>query len=98
MSEVMAITLYFRLTAPYLHDFTLAFLHHMAQRLDYIGADSRIRTCDPLITNEMLYQLSYTGVYLIYFNLLSLKRQDSFNISGRLSLLPGEIGGCCAVR
>ena len=25
------------------------------------GADDRIRTGDPLITNEMLYQLSYIG-------------------------------------
>ena len=25
------------------------------------GAGSRIRTRDPLITNQMLYQLSYTG-------------------------------------
>ena len=25
------------------------------------GAGNRIRTCDPLITNEMLYQLSYSG-------------------------------------
>lgn len=25
------------------------------------GAGTRIRTTDPLITNEMLYQLSYTG-------------------------------------
>ena len=28
------------------------------------GAGSRIRTRDPLITNQMLYQLSYTGVFL----------------------------------
>ncbi len=26
-----------------------------------IGAGSRIRTRDPLITNQVLYQLSYTG-------------------------------------
>lgn len=31
-------------------------------RSSILGADSRIRTCDPLITNEMLYQLSYTGI------------------------------------
>lgn len=26
------------------------------------GAPDRIRTCDPLITNQVLYQLSYKGV------------------------------------
>ena len=25
------------------------------------GADNRVRTRDPLITNQVLYQLSYTG-------------------------------------
>ena len=29
------------------------------------GADDRIRTGDPLITNEMLYQLSYVGLNTI---------------------------------
>ncbi|MBP2640994.1 MAG: hypothetical protein H6Q66_1945 [Firmicutes bacterium] len=33
----------------------------MLGNLDFTGADNRIRTYDPLITNEMLYQLSYTG-------------------------------------
>ena len=28
------------------------------QRLDPIGAGYRTRTCDPLITNQVLYQLS----------------------------------------
>ena len=31
--------------------------------LDFIGATNRIRTYDPLITNEMLCQLSYSGKY-----------------------------------
>ena len=26
------------------------------------GALDRIRTCDPLITNQVLYQLSYKGI------------------------------------
>ena len=26
------------------------------------GADGRVRTCDLLVTNELLYQLSYIGV------------------------------------
>jgi hypothetical protein len=26
-----------------------------------IGAANRIRTCDPVITNDVLYQLSYCG-------------------------------------
>ena len=30
----------------------------------YDGAGSRIRTDDLLITNQLLYQLSYAGVYL----------------------------------
>lgn len=30
------------------------------------GADNRIRTNDLLITNEPLYQLSYTGIYVSY--------------------------------
>ena len=29
------------------------------------GADDRIRTGDPLITNEMLYQLSYVGYRVV---------------------------------
>lgn len=28
------------------------------------GAGERIRTLDPLITSQMLYQLSYTGIYI----------------------------------
>jgi hypothetical protein len=27
------------------------------------GADERLRTPDPLITNPLLYQLSYIGIY-----------------------------------
>jgi hypothetical protein len=30
----------------------------------FIGAGERIRTPDPLITNQLLYQLSYAGVWL----------------------------------
>ena len=29
--------------------------------LEIFGAGSRVRTRDPLITNQVLYQLSYTG-------------------------------------
>ncbi len=29
--------------------------------LEFCGAGSRVRTRDPLITNQVLYQLSYTG-------------------------------------
>ena len=32
-----------------------------ARRDDDSGAGSRIRTRDPLITNQVLYQLSYAG-------------------------------------
>jgi hypothetical protein len=31
------------------------------QVLDLAGAANRIRTCDPVITNDVLYQLSYCG-------------------------------------
>ena len=27
------------------------------------GADKKIRTSDPIITNDVLYQLSYIGIY-----------------------------------
>jgi hypothetical protein len=30
--------------------------------IDFIGAARGIRTPDPLITNEVLYQLSYCGI------------------------------------
>jgi hypothetical protein len=30
--------------------------------LEISGAGSRVRTRDPLITNQVLYQLSYTGM------------------------------------
>jgi hypothetical protein len=32
------------------------------QVLDLAGAANRIRTCDPVITNDVLYQLSYCGI------------------------------------
>src|SRR3981081_4486822 len=32
-----------------------------AQVFDLTGAANRIRTCDPVITNDVLYQLSYCG-------------------------------------
>ena len=38
-------------------------LSHIRQPLDFFGATNRIRTYDPLITNEMLCQLSYSGKY-----------------------------------
>jgi hypothetical protein len=33
------------------------------------GADERDRTADLLITNQLLYQLSYVGVWLTFFSL-----------------------------
>ena len=30
------------------------------------GADDRSRTCDLLITNQLLYQLSYNGMLLVF--------------------------------
>ena len=39
------------------------YLRHLQNQLGFKdGADDRIRTGDPLITNEMLYQLSYVGL------------------------------------
>ena len=32
-----------------------------SQPLDFIGAGTKSRTRDPLITSQLLYQLSYTG-------------------------------------
>ena len=33
------------------------------QKIDHHGADARIRTADLLITNQLLYQLSYIGLH-----------------------------------
>ena len=33
------------------------------------GAGEGIRTPDPLITNQMLYQLSYAGVLCVFFDI-----------------------------
>ena len=41
------------------------YLRNLQNRLEFKnGADDRIQTGDPLITNEMLYQLSYVGLSL----------------------------------
>ncbi len=34
--------------------------------LEISGAGSRVRTRDPLITNQVLYQLSYTGIVVAF--------------------------------
>ena len=47
----------FSLTPAWLQSFPSAALRAKA------GAGSRIRTDDLLITNQLLYQLSYAGVY-----------------------------------
>ncbi len=47
----------FSLTPAWLQSFPSAALRAKA------GADSRIRTDDLLITNQLLYQLSYAGIY-----------------------------------
>ena len=48
------------------HKDTSSFLNY---QIYFFGATSRIRTNDRLITNQLLYQLSYGG---IYFNLSKL--------------------------
>jgi hypothetical protein len=40
----------------------------------YHGAGSRIRTDDLLITNQLLYQLSYAGIYEGKYSLMRLPR------------------------
>ncbi len=42
-------------------DKTVRAFHRTMQVIKNIGAGNRSRTCDPLITNQMLYQLSYAG-------------------------------------
>ena len=37
-------------------------LQEILQTLDFTGADMRNRTADLLITNQLLYQLSYIGL------------------------------------
>ncbi len=51
---------------------SLSFLLYYA--LNIFKASERIRTPDPLITNQLLYQLSYAGIffYLRAFPLLDL--------------------------
>jgi hypothetical protein len=34
--------------------------------IGFSGAGSRVRTRDPLITNQVLYQLSYTGTGMAF--------------------------------
>ena len=41
-------------------------------------ADEGIRTRDLLITNELLYQLSYIGIYLVYFSESSIRHRSTF--------------------
>ena len=38
--------------------------HRIGQVPEIIGADERTRTADLLITNQLLYQLSYVGLEL----------------------------------
>ena len=37
--------------------------HPLAQKIIRRGAEDGIRTCDLLVTSELLYQLSYFGMY-----------------------------------
>jgi hypothetical protein len=38
---------------------------NMFERFNFTGLPDRIRTCDPLIKSQLLYQLSYGEVYKI---------------------------------
>ena len=43
----------------------MVLLYHKFLRIIKNGADGRDRTCDLLVTNELLYQLSYIGTLSI---------------------------------
>ncbi len=42
------------------------------------GADERSRTFDLLITNQLLYQLSYIGENVVHFRQYGVRRQACF--------------------
>ncbi len=44
--------------SPALSRVAFSFVLDMNERQNVVGGPYRIRTCDPLIANEMLYQLS----------------------------------------
>ena len=44
-----------------------------ANGMNFCGADGRDRTCDLLVTNELLYQLSYIGTSTLYHTLRGLR-------------------------
>ena len=43
---------------------------------DFFGAGERTRTPDLLITNQLLYQLSYTSGLLLHYTISPLKSQE----------------------
>ena len=51
------------------------------------GADDRTRTGDLLITNELLYQLSYVGPQKRLGKLLVLNREKVIPKAGRVALI-----------
>ena len=51
------------------------------QPVDFIGAGERNRTLDLLITNELLYQLSYTGEDRDY------RQKESVGLSGGVEIV-----------
>lgn len=53
------------------------------------GAPARVRTRDPLITNQVLYQLSYKGM-------LAAKYQILRGCKAKIRHLGAEIGVICA--
>jgi hypothetical protein len=50
------------------------------ETLVFIGAGSRIRTDDLLITNQLLYQLSYAGISLGKYSLKGLPRASFYTL------------------
>ncbi len=58
--------------------------------LDFIGAGERIRTADLLITNQLLYQLSYAGRRCLFEldTLFMLQNQDKNTLSSLIDSIP----------
>lgn len=59
-------------------DFCMKYLRNIKRKVCkiWLGADNRNRTCDPLVTNQVLYLLSYTsttvGIVAKYFLILNI--------------------------
>ena len=55
------------------------------------GAGEGTRTPDPIITNDVLYQLSYTGILLCRSRAVGHPVLDAPRLAGLLAGLSGEV-------